>query len=111
MEDLIGQAIDYAADELSSYTFAAGIDAARGRISNVLLGQPVERAMRAVFSRAVARMLHEMRDAAEAEGDVLDVESVEVAQDLLGELFSDVETAGTLLSVAIQSEPMPLDAL
>ena len=111
MEDLVGQAIQYAADELSSYAFAAGIDAARGRISNVLLGQHVERTMRAVFSRAVARMLHEMRDRVEVEGDSLDVESVEVVRELLGDLFSDGEAARTLLRVAIQFEPMPLDAL
>jgi Rod binding domain-containing protein len=111
MEDLVEQAITYAADELSSYAFAAGIDAVRVGLRHMVLGEPAERAMRAVFSRAVARMLREMRDAAEAEGSVLDVESVEVARDLLGELFSDAEAAGALLRVAVSLEPVPLDAL
>ncbi len=81
------------------------------RLGRQILGTPVERGMRDVYSRSIAGLLVEVAKAGEKSGSAPDPEAMKVAETVLGDLCADDEAAGLLLNVALRPGPVPVDAL
>lgn len=110
MIELVVQQI---AEKLANTVIDAGGRGLQRRLGRAILGTPEERAVRDVYSRAIAGMLlGEMRHATGA-GEDADAygEQLKVAETLLGELFADEEAADVLLEAALKWGPVPVDVL
>ena len=84
------------------------VKAGARRLGRQILGTPVERGMREVYTRAIASLLVEVGESA---GEHPDPEAMKVAESVLGGLCSDEEAAGILLNVALKPGPVPVENL
>ena len=87
------------------------VKAGARRVRRDILGTPVERGMRDVYTRAIASLLVEVKDARMASGGAPAPEAMETAETTLRAMCFDDETAGLLLNITLRPGPVPVEAL
>jgi hypothetical protein len=87
------------------------VKAGARRVRRDILGTPVERGMRDVYTRAIASLLVEVKDARIASGGASAPEAMKTAETMLRGMCSNDETAGLLLNITLRPGPVPVEAL